>query len=537
MSANSQHKSRHKTLLRSFAAEVRARKWISAEESEVEAAFERTLQSADSCDCLLALLSSPCFKLSEFARRALQQARQRGITLRLAWPRAWSDSVDEWIGPRLYFSASRNLSPVQQYFGLVSSQIGRNGSKQPNWPALVDAALQFSHRDQLRPLIVLSTSLAEATKQFSDRAQLNSLIVELDARRTLSEWLNEILGEIEAASESDSLDALAASLASRVAVSPSLDAPADSAIAKLPIQDRIAISLADRVFAIHVRRGGTISQLLHARLTDERFAAGSVFVASLLGPSTSQPELEEWLDRGAVGWLLPEPAKSLAKPTTRCKSMNTSTHVQSLVLPLAGLFKQQLGSQDDWPFLAHCTRGNAGPIPEESIEHYMDRVWSRGAVPECNAYETLLQILEQQRVAGNTRMTRSESRCVSFSAVPLSELLSRRQFRSHLGRWDWEPFGVLVRRDAMQSLGARPVIYGDEADFKSLDENDRDYFQPRGTKNARNPQDWSSEREWRLRGDLNFRDLPPDSILIFTHTQSQAQQIARRFPWPVLWTT
>ncbi len=535
MSANSHQKPDHKTVLRSFAAAMRSRKWITAKDSEFEAALEQSLQSTDNCDCLLALLSSPCFKLCEPARRVLQQATRRGITLRLAWPRAWSGSVNEWIGPRVYFSASRNFSPGQQYFGLVCSQIGRHGSKQPNWPALVDAALKFSHRDQLRPLIVANTSLAEATKHFSDRAQLNSLIVELDARRTLAEWLNEKLGELEAASNSDSLDALADSLASRLAVSPSLDAPLEPAIAKLPIQDRIAISLADRVFAIHVRRGGTVSQLLHTRLADRRFAAGSVFVASLLGPSTSPPELEQWLDRGAVGWLLPEPVKPLARAITRCRSINASPHVQSLVLPLARLFKQQLGSQDDWPFLAHCTRGNAGPLPEESIEHYIDRVWSRGAVPECNAYETLLQILEQQRVAGNTRMTRSDSRCVSFSAVPLAELLSRRQFRSHLGRWDWEPYGVLVRRDALQSLGARPVIYGDEADFKSLDASDRDYFQPRGTKNARNPQDWSSECEWRLRGDLDFCDLPPDSILIFTHTQSQAQQIARRFPWPVLW--
>ena len=145
MSANSHHKLHHKTLLRFFAAAVRARRWISAEDSEFETAFEQSLQASDNCDCLLALLSSPCFKLSECARRALQQVTQRGITLRLTWPRAWSDSIEEWIGPRLYFSASRNFSPVQQYFGLVSSQIGRNGSKQPNWPALVDAALKFSH--------------------------------------------------------------------------------------------------------------------------------------------------------------------------------------------------------------------------------------------------------------------------------------------------------------------------------------------------------------------------------------------------------
>ena len=192
------------------------------------------------------------------------------------------------------------------------------------------------------------------------------------------------------------------------------------------------------------------------------------------------------------------------------------------------------GSQYEWPYLAHCTRGNAGPLPEESMERYIARVWSRGSVPECNAFATLLQILEQQRVAGNAQMTRSASRCVSFSAVPLAELLSRRQFRSHLGRWDWEPYGILVRRDALESHGARPVIYGDEADFKQLNEDDRDFFQPRFTKNARKVEDWSIEQEWRLRGDLKLRDIPADSVLIFTASQSQAEQVARHFPWPVL---
>ena len=325
-------------------------------------------------------------------------------------------------------------------------------------------------------------------------------------------------------------------------ISPPLVAPQESSITELPLQDRIAIALADRVFAIHVRRGGTISQLLTARLTDQHFPTASVFVASLLEPTNPQHDFQQWLDRGAVGWLLPKPTQQLYTTFACSAASSKPPHAQSLTLPLRAMLwafhnstrHNPDDSQNEWPFLAHCTRGNAGPLPEESMEHYMDRVWSRGSVPECNAFATLLQILEQQRVAGNARMTRSESRCVSFSAVPLAELLSRRQFRSHLGRWDWEPYGVLVRRDALKSLGARPVIYGDEADFKQLNDDDRDFFQPRYTKTARHLEDWSIEQEWRLRGDLNLRDLPTESVLIFTASQSQAEQVARHVPWSVL---
>ncbi len=512
--------------------------WVAATDLKLESCVEQLVTSHHSSACLLQFLSTSECGLSTAATRILHQVADSGISLLAGWPRAWGASIDDWIGPRFYFSTSRNLSTAQQYFSLTSSQIGRHGNKQPNWPAFVDAALQFSHRDHLRPLIVPGTSLSDATMQFSDRAELDSLTIECDTRRTVEEWLSDLLSKLEAACETDSLETFAASLASRLLISPPLVAPHESAISVLPLQDRFAIAIADRVFAIHVRRGGTISQLLSARLADHRFPTASVFVASLLEPSTPLHEFQQWLDRGAVGWLLPKPPQQFYSAFACSTATSESPHVQSLVLPLRAIYNPSRNSlrglQQDWPYLAHCTRGNAGPLPEESMERYIDRVWSRGSVPESNAFATLAQILEQQRVAGNTRMTRSESRCVSFSAVPLAELLSRRQFRSHLGRWDWEPYGVLVRRDALESLGARPVIYGDEVDFKQLNEDDQDFFQPRYTKTTRKLEDWSIEQEWRLRGDLNFRDLPIESVLIFAASRSQADQIARHVPWPVL---
>jgi hypothetical protein len=189
----------------------------------------------------------------------------------------------------------------------------------------------------------------------------------------------------------------------------------------------------------------------------------------------------------------------------------------------------------EWPFLAHCTRGNSGPLPDETLEQFRDRAWKAGVIPNSHPLSTLQQILNDQRIKGNPRLTRSQQPCVSFSAVPLAELLSRRRFRSHLGRWDWEPYGILVRQEVLQGLGARPVVYGDEADFKLLADDDKPYFQPLGKKNTRHHQDWSIEREWRLFGDLNFADLPRESIIVFVATRAEAQQVARHCQWNVIW--
>jgi hypothetical protein len=189
----------------------------------------------------------------------------------------------------------------------------------------------------------------------------------------------------------------------------------------------------------------------------------------------------------------------------------------------------------EWPYLAHCTRGNSGPLPNESLEQFRDRAWSAGVIPNSHPLSTLQQILNDQRIKGNAWLTRSQQPCVSFSEVSLTELLSRRQFRSHLGRWDWEPYGILVRLEALEQVGARPVFYGDEADYQQLDDVDKPYFQPRGTKSTRSNQDWTREREWRLIGDLNFAKLPRESIIVFVATKTEAQQVARRCQWPVLW--
>jgi hypothetical protein len=322
-------------------------------------------------------------------------------------------------------------------------------------------------------------------------------------------------------------------------------APADTRLGNFPLQDRISIALADRVWSLSLRRGGTLEKLIEVRLIDPTFPPGSVFVT--LPKATPSSKLVarrslsnkragdlQWLKRGAVGWLVATRAFSGSGPLRHCHANGPgSVTVQQIAAPLPQAWRS-LTADDPWPYLVHCTRGRTGPLPEESEQSFRQRVWSHPHEIVWHPLETLGHICREGRLRGTASITRTAERCVSFSAVPLVPLLKCRTFRSHLGRWDWEPYGLLILREALQAIGAQEVIYGDESDYQRLDSRQRPYFQPRRRKGM-TQQVWSEEREWRILGDVDLRLLPSNSVMVFVRTQIEAQQFARYCPWPVLW--
>jgi hypothetical protein len=83
-----------------------------------------------------------------------------------------------------------------------------------------------------------------------------------------------------------------------------------------------------------------------------------------------------------------------------------------------------------------------------------------------------------------------------------------RRYRSHLIRWDFEPWGIVFDRDWLVRCGARPVNYLPSQSFKKLEEHEQPFFQKHEPPEC----DYSAEEEWRIQGDLDFSAAPPDAI-------------------------
>ncbi len=448
-------------------------------------------------------------------RQDILKLRQAGICLHDRWPRAESSAIDRWMGHRFYLTSQRCVASGTQLTSIISSQLGRDSRRLTNWPKLLSATLHSVARNGESLLLVRGTTLYEATKQFAMAAQLpvvEVLLPESFGRelQATNEWLSHHLKEC------------LASYANNPPGQSILVSPTISTIQEVPLRDRAAICLADRVLALTIRRGGTLSELVQQRLAEPDFSAGSTFIII-----QSSSEQNDWLDRGAVGWVVPSHEHSKLARKTHCKESHgsRSSTLQSLCFPAKALVQV---APDQWPYLTHCTRALSGPMPQESTANYYLRLWLAGCNELAQPLGTLSNILSEFRLRGSSQLTRGFWPVVSFSAVPLLELLSRRTFRSHLGRWDWEPYGLIIHRYAIPT--ARPVIYGQRREFEQLSAEDKPYFQPLDTKH-----DWTREQEWRVEGDVELRQLPYGSVIAFVPTRLQALQLSRLWPYVVTW--
>ncbi|MEZ6134549.1 MAG: hypothetical protein R3C53_06540 [Pirellulaceae bacterium] len=487
-------------------------------------------------------------------RERVERLRGRGIELTEGWPRAWQSSVREWVGTRWFLSFAANFSNTRKFVAIASSSLGRHGRYLPHWPQLLDLALQSIARTSQTLLVAPGSTFATASREYAQQAAVPWLDLHWSRHTTLASWLMACLDELESDVTYDLRD--------RILVSPPIEE--NSAATNTPLQDRLAIGLADHVLALSVRPRGKIEQLISQRLGDSRFPLGSLFIAlpaaesppetpgtltaRTAGASKHSPQFRsrqrreskhrdsphlDWLERGAVGWYVSPKLLQDRLPFTHCRH-ETMQPVQQLVSPAPPWWNDP-SDGSAWPWLTHCTRGQAGPQPHESDNAYRRRLWTEGRLPDSHPLYTLNQICESRKLIGNGRLTRNSQPGVSFSAVPLVALLSRRQFRSHLGRWDWEPYGLLVHRAALQAAGARPVIYGDNSTFAGLPESEQPYFQSSGKPTTDHAiGQWAAEQEWRWLGDLDLRKLPHQAVCLFVPSQREAQQLSRHCPWPVL---
>lgn len=279
-------------------------------------------------------------------------------------------------------------------------------------------------------------------------------------------------------------------------------------------RDRVVACLADRVDCVFARSGGKIEAALQSKLAKQ-----------------STPCVRIAVHQDAKLWKVSHALMSAGAVGLYCKK--PSTQRQNIVLKRQSTRSEGMVSDnqdfDTWyskgQWLIHCTRACNGPWPGQTQRQYQDELLLRGlrspASTERSSLDSLLRILRTRRLVASALTSCRKQPVVCFSEQPLQTLLSRRSYRSHLHRWDYEPYGIAIQMSAALRAGAAKVIYGDPKDRKKLPAKDRFRFQARGT-----TYDWTEEKEWRFRGDVDLKQFNDNDVRVFVHAPDEIGEIS-----------
>jgi hypothetical protein len=239
----------------------------------------------------------------------------------------------------------------------------------------------------------------------------------------------------------------------------------------------------------------------------------------------SLPELATELPVGWVPWIL--------QPAMLPEQSNEAANVQSPVNTTTdrdpAFIHNPLQNPNDW--LLHWTRAAAGPWPGETSEDFLDALILRTETADHSAVTTLLRILSEGILRASSEGIRGSFPVVAFTGVPLHEFRKRRVFRKHRHRFDFEPWGIAIRKNSLMSRGVRPVIYGDDEVWSSLNHEDRPYFQKATAGGATNN---SEELEWRATGDVDLSQFLPADVCVFVDSTDAARMVSFHSPWEVI---
>jgi hypothetical protein len=307
-------------------------------------------------------------------------------------------------------------------------------------------------------------------------------------------------------------------------------------------------ALADRIDVLYLQQGGTWHSLLRWFATATVEAGPVVRVVS--HPKLVRHKLFRELVSPDVGApivaLEVRELETAANPVLESRPVELTSPPHSPPADIRSL-ESLVESADD--YLIHFTRRCDGPWPDQPWDDYCDELLDERPERDRSPLAVLRQILLRQRILSSRRAIRGNYRVVCLADVRLASLAGRRVWRRHRRRWDFEPYGLAFRREALQALGARPVIYGDEATWRSLAEVDRPYFQKSleidpdestvwnrapGVDSPAATIDWRVEQEWRVVGNVELAAFSINDLLVFVPNRQAARVIAACSRLPIV---
>ncbi len=420
----------------------------------------------------------------------------------------WNSQLQSWVGSA--FADERDSQILdRRLLGIVSSHLNRNAFAGERWQSALLSALSFARQKNATILFSASTPYAAAIHNACIKTNSQAIAIALPTSKTSQtcELSHDKCLLIHPEPNSQSSDAFS-----------------------LPFLDRVIVALSHQLFVLDIDPAGKTAELIERRLSTPEFPKGAVFLVH--HTRTESVKKQQWiksqLDRGAVAWLVKDPNQ-----TTEPIHCHSTT--QFCQVPI---FPTSLLTTTSNSFLIHCTRARQGAWPDQSPAQFYDEILIKPWLATPSSFESLLRILEGQRLVATSHLKKGITPTISFTQRSLHELLNARTFEAHLARWDWEPYGLMIDRDWLAGVGCQPVIYLKREEYKHIPPEKRQFTQPYEESNAteKKGRDWRVEQEWRLPSDLRLYQIPFSKAIVFVKHRWEATALATVSHWPICYT-
>ena len=458
-------------------------------------------------------------------------ANESGPAVTLGMPNCLSHTVDDLLRYRIVWWPGGVCR--RRRIGLMSSRIGRRRDQYTWWHDLLRTAVLRIDRVRECLCAVSGTTAAESVERAAQLfgIPLMAVTIEdgcLDAVR-LSKWLLQ-QSALAPMQVSDPEQAIQRAVVSPRLVVSSQAAP-DPSVFNVPVRDVAQHDFSHRIFVLACRDHGNVEQILRRRSESDPKLP---IICLAAGSGTSDRLFEELTTSGAIPWFVDGLSESGA---TLCASFS---HAGLNFWPslLASTDRTRIDSLVGGPvehpadWFCHWTRPRTGPWPGQGVHDYLDELILGCATADRSALAALLRMVSDQMIVASNRTIRGDAPVVSFTETPLAEFRRRRVYRHHRHRYDFEPWGIAVRRDVLIGVGAQRVEYVPANNQTGADEVDSTWIQPMTDRTG--TLDWTSEREWRLPGNLDLSRLPDSAVWCFVNEAREANVIACQCGWRVV---
>jgi len=160
-----------------------------------------------------------------------------------------------------------------------------------------------------------------------------------------------------------------------------------------------------------------------------------------------------------------------------------------------------------------------------NLVHLTKGLTAEPARARSEASATLQKIMLSRKLVGGTGFIRGGYKCVCFSEAPISKI-SYLLASGGTKKFRYQPYGVLFDKTWLYERGARPAIYGPDADFDLLPEELR-FRHVRFVLSSKYNIDHTEEREWRMRVDSLV--FCPEVVTIVVPDRRAKDAFQRRF--------